>query len=170
MGELLKLNYHGVHPDIAEPYIHTLSKHIGYVQEAGEMLGVDPVQLKMHDMSKWSAEEFPAYANRFYGEPDEVAFKYAWLHHLQNNPHHWNHWLLQNDEDGMEALEMPQHYALEMVADWMGASRAYTGTYDMTDWLRENFGRMILHPKTRQLITNILVSRGYSHGVLNGHE
>lgn len=163
------MDYYGVDKHIAEQYTASLEKHIAFVVEAGKRIGVDPVQLKKHDLSKWSAEEFPAYANRFFGEPDETAFKYAWLHHLQHNPHHWNHWLLTNDEDGLEALEMPQNYALEMVADWMGASMAYTGSWDMSEWLSKNYPRMILHPNTRRYVSEVLVANGYMWGLLNGH-
>lgn len=163
------MNYYGVDKEIAEQYIASLEKHIGFVQEAGKRIGVNPVQLKKHDLSKWSEEEFPAYANKFYGVPDDLAFKYAWLNHLRLNKHHWNHWLLQNDEDGLEPLEMPQNYALEMVADWMGAGMAYNGTWDMTDWLSKNYSRIILHPETRRYVSGVLVSNGYTYGTLNGH-
>lgn len=45
-------------------------------------------------------------------------FNIAWLHHIHNNPHHWNHWIIQNDTDGVEVIRMPEKYAKEMVADW----------------------------------------------------
>ena len=59
--------------------------------------------IKTHDRSKYSEEEYDAYCEYFYGDEktDEVKedFDKAWLHHQHNNPHHWQHWLLQKDED-----------------------------------------------------------------------
>lgn len=168
------MDYYGLDELISTPYVEYLERHIQYVQEAGKQIGVNPIQLKKHDLSKWSEEEFVAYAINFYGseeqkEANKINFKYAWLHHLRHNKHHWNHWLLQNDEDGLEPLEMPQNYALEMVADWMGAGRAITGSTDMSNWLRSNYQRIILHPNTRRYVSEVLVSLGYTYGLLNGH-
>ena len=60
-----------------------------------------------HDKSKWSQEEYVAYDDYFYGNTNKTkeeidnAFDYAWLHHIHNNPHHWQYWVLQGDEDGV---------------------------------------------------------------------
>lgn len=58
-----------------------------------------------HDLSKFLPDEFFAYAEYFYGgyergkQPPEVkaAFNYAWLKHIHRNPHHWQHFLLRED-------------------------------------------------------------------------
>ena len=51
----------------------------------------------------------------------------------------------------------------------MGASMAYTGSWDMSEWLSKNFPRMILHPNTRRYVSEVLVANGYMWGLLNGH-
>ena len=57
---------------------------------------------------------------------------------------------------------MPQNYALEMVADWMGASRAYTGSWDMADWLSTHISKIKVHSVTAEYLFDVLSSLGYS--------
>lgn len=154
-----------------ERYTLRLKEHITYVQEAGKRLNVDPQQLANHDLSKWLAIEFDAYAKYFCSDTDispvdapsvSDDFARAWLHHIHNNPHHWQYWIFPDNyspknsslENGV--MEMPYIYALEMVADWMGASKAYTGSWDMTDWFVKNAPRIRVHSKTAILLTDIL--------------
>lgn len=54
-------------------------------------------------------------------------------------------------------MPMPERYVREMVADWMGASRAYTGSWDMVDWLEKNLPRMDLHPVTVERLWFLLL-------------
>lgn len=160
-------------PSWTAAYLESLVLHIRSVQEAGRKLGVDEQQLRFHDQSKFSDAEFPAYAEHFHGgKPNPDRFAAAWLHHIHANPHHWNHWLFadgfspkgSNVEAG--AVEMPRRYALEMVADWMGSSMAYTGSWDMTKWLTENMGRIRLHSRTAAFVRDILRGLGYPEDVV----
>lgn len=50
-----------------------------------------------------------------------AAFNYAWLLHQHRNDHHWQHWLLQEDNGPRLVLLMPAVCADEMLADWVGA-------------------------------------------------
>ena len=70
-------------------------------------------KLVNHDQSKYDEEEYEAYDDYFYGkegkDEDDIAvidnaFDYAWLHHIHHNPHHWQYWVLVNDDDGTKAL------------------------------------------------------------------
>lgn len=78
-----------------------------------------------HDESKNSEEEYNAYDAYFYGGNRsymvKLDFNHAWLHHIHENGHHWQHWVLQNDdaEEGEVILEMPHRFLIEMVCDWM---------------------------------------------------
>lgn len=48
-------------------------------------------------------------------------FNRAWLQHIHRNPHHWQHWLLQQD-DGRRVVLLPEADIIdEMVCDWIGA-------------------------------------------------
>lgn len=146
----------------------SLEQHISYVQEAGKRLGVNPSQLKIHDESKWSIEEFSAYAEHFFGGGAPDKFANAWLHHIHHNPHHWQHWIFPDGhtpkysdvENGV--VRMPDHYALEMVADWMGASMAYTGSWDMSEWLIEHIPKIRVHSKTAEYLIGVLDQHGYA--------
>ena len=115
-----------------------------------------------HDESKHSKEEYQAYDDYFYGGNKSYAivqnFKYAWLHHIHNNPHHWQHWVLINDdpEEGTIALEMPIEYVIEMICDWWSFSFKNGDLREIFDWYEKHKERMILHERTRKLVEYIL--------------
>lgn len=116
-------------------------------------------QVNAHDDSKWSYEEYEAYDNYFYGKKTpEVkdAFDVAWLHHQQNNPHHWQHWLLKEDDGDNKALEMPKEYVVEMICDWWAFSWSKNKLTEIFDWYANNKPTMILHENTLQLVEDIL--------------
>ena len=112
--------------------------------------------VQYHDGTKKGLVEYDAYDAYFYGERDESAFNYAWLHHIHNNPHHWQHWVLVNDEDGIVALEMPEEYVLEMIADWWSFSWRSGNLREVFGWYEDHKDKMILHPNTRELVESVL--------------
>lgn len=112
-----------------------------------------------HDDTKWWDSEYNAYDAYFYNERTEeveTAFEYAWLHHIHNNPHHWQHWLLYDDDGKMKALEMPKPYAIEMIADWWSFSWQLGDKTEILRWYDENKDKMLLHPNTRTFVEKIL--------------
>lgn len=113
----------------------------------------------VHDLSKLLPDEWITYANFFYTDRKErEAFDVAWLKHQHRNPHHWQHWVLRNDDGTTVALEMPRRYALEMICDWMGAGRAIVGpTSDTSAWYQKNKDRIMLHAKTREFVEYTLI-------------
>ena len=116
-------------------------------------------QMALHDVSKWRSEEYNAYDNYFYGKKTErvkTEFNYAWLHHIHNNPHHWQHWVLINDEDGTKALEMPTEYVIEMICDWWAFSHKSGNLYEIFDWYKSHKKNMILHKNTKKLVEELL--------------
>lgn len=60
-------------------------------------------------------------------------------------------------------MEMPYHFALEMIADWMGASKAYTGSFDMADWLTRNMPKIRVHSNTATYLRQELNMLGYGY-------
>lgn len=166
------VDYHlasGIPIDVLDKYFTTVIAHITAVQEAGHRIGVQSWQLQEHDVSKFSREEFGGYALHFHGGGAPNEFAYAWLHHIHFNPHHWQYWMFPDNftpkgslvvENGV--MEMPPNYALEMVADWMGASAVYSGTDDMSDWLSKNMSRITLHTNTARYVRDVL-----SNGILD---
>lgn len=113
----------------------------------------------IHDWSKFLPSELIPYTNHFYGRWDGAstsAFDTAWLHHQKRNRHHWQYWMLTNDDflkgevNIVKPVYMPRKYEKEMLADWRAASRAYTGGDNTLDWYmerRERFG-WVLYPAT----------------------
>lgn len=51
-----------------------------------------------------------------------------------------------------KALEMPDRYRRELIADLRGAGRAISGKDDAVSWYVENRDKMILHPRTREWV------------------
>ncbi len=130
---------------------------------------VDRNVVYLHDETKYDEEEYQAYDDYFYGgnRSSEVVdkFNYAWLHHIHNNPHHWQYWVLINDEpnEGIKVLDMPDCYIIEMICDWWSFSwRKYEATKDQEDlkeifkWYDEHKKYIKLSNYTRTKVDNIL--------------
>lgn len=115
-----------------------------------------------HDASKWTKDEYDAYDKYFYGgnkSYDVVTeFNKAWLHHIHNNPHHWQHWvLLEDDPDGGNVcIEIPEEYVIEMICDWWSFSWNTGNLYEIFDWYDKHKLTMQLNKKTRKLVEDIL--------------
>jgi hypothetical protein len=163
-------------------YLRFVIRHKWFVLVAGLRVGGIPLwRLLIHDWSKFGPAEWGPYVRNFYGpklvasygdarhhgglSPAEVermkatrraAFDRAWLHHQHANPHHWQHWVLREDAGATKALRMPDQFAREMVADWMGAGRAITGRWEAREWYEKNGGPMILNMHTRTLVERLL--------------
>lgn len=159
-------------PKFMSEYFDSLKEHIAFTQEAGRQLGVSETQLLVHDASKLDPIEWFAYAMHFKGVGAPRRFEVAWLHHIHKNPHHWQHWqhwmfpdnYTQKGGRGESGvLPMPREYVLEMVADWMGSSMAYTGSWDMTEWLDKNLKRVRLHSTSSAFLNKTLAGLGYVH-------
>lgn len=171
------MSYHievGVPGQVLEDYYQVLMAHIMAVQNAAEKIGVSLDQAYQHDLSKFSKEEYGAYAMQFVGGGAPDAFAYAWLHHIHQNNHHWQHYVFPDGYTPKDSkvekgvVEMPRHFALEMIADWMGASWVYAKTEDMTGWLVQNMGKMILHSATAAYVREELTKLGYGEIVTAG--
>jgi hypothetical protein len=116
-------------------------------------------QISLHDVSKYSDQEYDAYDKYFYGDKTKEVkenFNVAWLHHIHNNPHHWQHWVLINDDDGTHALEMPKEYVIEMICDWWAFSHKSGNLYEIFDWYKSHKKNMILHENTKKLVEDLL--------------
>lgn len=133
--------------------------------------------IRRHDASKKSSDEYKAYDDYFYGErTQEVkdAFNLAWLNHIHHNPHHWQHWVLIQDKGNADsyysgkfvALDMPDNYILEMICDWWSFSwKKHTdtpgfdltaGLYEIFNWYESNKDMIIFSAKTRNKVERFL--------------
>jgi len=73
--------------------------------------------VKTHDESKLSAQEFTQYRQNFFpvdGEvKDKIAFAHAWEHHKRHNMHHWQTWTQSDGHPYASA------YLTMNVIDWV---------------------------------------------------
>ena len=132
------------------------------------------LQISLHDQSKKSDEEYDAYDKYFYSEKTEEVkknFDRAWLHHQHHNPHHWQYWILKeddgpvvsNDTMRVKAIDIPDRYIMEMLCDWWSfswkkykASHNKQDLYEVFEWYDSHKDGMILHPDTLTKVTKML--------------
>lgn len=136
-----------------------LNNHINAVKFLYEKLTGN--KLLQHDESKFSDEEFIPYREYWYGDKDDpkvrLDFDYAWLHHQHNNPHHWQYWILKNDDEVDCPLEMPKQYVAEMVSDWASFALVSGDLTKFTDWWESHKSHIILHDNTHAYVEYVLV-------------
>lgn len=117
-----------------------------------------------HDASKNHPEEYDAYDKYFYGSNKNRSyevlqnFRQAWLHHIHNNPHHWQHWVLINDDpnEGEIRMDMEYLYIVEMICDWWAFSWKKGNLNEIFSWYEEHRAYMRLSDKTRKTVEDIL--------------
>lgn len=115
-----------------------------------------------HDESKTQPDEYDAYDAYFYGRNRSFAvtqaFNKAWLLHIHRNPHHWQHWILINDEpnEGEILIEMPYNYILEMICDWWAFSWAKGDLTEIFKWYDEHKDYIKLNKKSHATVEHIL--------------
>lgn len=119
-----------------------------------------------HDASKTEVDEYIPYDKYFYGGNRSYAvvqdFNYAWLFHLHRNPHHWQFYVLTNDDpkEGTIALDMPYNYIIEMICDWWAFSHVKGDLREIFKWYDEHKDYMKLSNKTRKAVNDILKAIG----------
>ena len=142
-----------------------------YIEEVAYYGDLDTI-ISKHDSSKYNKIpdrdnyyelkcEYDAYADYFYGEKtDEVETKFdlAWLAHIHANPHHWQHWMLQNDDPsiGLRLLDMPYVFIIEMICDHWSFSWKEGDLREIFKWYEQHKDGILFSTKTRKIYENIL--------------
>ncbi|WP_124066799.1 DUF5662 family protein [Clostridium sp. E02] len=150
-------------------HIYTINEHKIRVMKNCFRVGLIKQGL-LHDMSKYSPEEF--FPGVFYyqgdrspnaAEIEEKGYSKAWLHHKGRNKHHCEYWIdfSTNPEKGLIGHKMPLKYVIEMVMDRIAASKTYKGK-DYTDsspWDYYEQGKafMVIAPETEALLEKLLL-------------
>ena len=150
-------------------YLRYIVLHKWYVFKAACRWG-EPWLGFIHDWSKFLPDEWFPYTNYFYGTyptldavllsadtgafpvtQEQVAYEFdvAWLKHIHRNKHHWQWYVLREDEGAVKTLPMPEKYLIEMLADWVGAGRALGLKSDTQQWYAEHVGKMQLDSSSR---------------------
>lgn len=151
-------------------------KHKYFVFLAGLKLKVPLFTLLVHDWTKFLPCELPHYGRQFFGKADQpLRFIQCWLHHQNSNKHHWEYWVPRTGHNRCDPpypdnqpILMPEKYIREMVADWLGASRAYEGKWpDIREWkwLENNKDRFVLHSETQKILNKVLQKLGYTRRI-----
>lgn len=115
-----------------------------------------------HDASKSELDEYIAYDKYFYGGNRSFQvvheFNYAWLKHIHRNPHHWQYWVLINDDpkEGEIIMDMPKQYIIEMICDWWAFSWKEGNLGEIFKWYNKHKDYMKLSNNTRKTVESIL--------------
>jgi hypothetical protein len=90
-------------------------------------------------------------------------FDFAWLLHQKRNRHHWQWWILPEDEGGIKVLPIEEPFFTEMICDWIGAGKAQGHFSPKEDkyletrnWWKANNHKMTFHEDTKRKINKIL--------------
>ena len=149
-------------------HFKTVIIHKYWVFKYAKQIGI-PWQGLIHDLSKFSWTEFSE-SVKFYQEgkssPIVAAkkaqgYSLAWQHHKGRNPHHYEHWTDKYD-DGTIALKMPFKYVLELIADYLGAGRAYQGKSFTPEaeykWWKNHIDTkdIMMHEETKYFVSWVL--------------
>jgi len=161
-------------------YLKYILRHKWYVALGCIEMKVPLWRAVIHDWTKFTKREFMPYANNFFtddGKPihsmrdrsgqynpndQPDAFKLAWVSH-QRNKHHWQAWVSIGNAGTLTVLPMDEVSIREMIADWIGAGRAISGRRDPNPWYEANKDKMLLHPKTRERLEELLKN---AHGTV----
>ena len=118
-------------------HLHTVNKHRWKVFCLCCRVGI-PLQGLLHDLSKYSFEEFFESVKYYQGTRSPIkrckevnGYSRAWLHHKGRNKHHYEYWYDYNAP--LETPMMPFKYYLEMICDTMAAGQTYQGK----NWSKE---------------------------------
>lgn len=120
-----------------------------------------------HDASKSEPDEYEAYDKYFYGGNRSYQvvqdFNKAWLLHIHRNPHHWQYWVLINDDpkEGEIILDIPMEYIIEMICDWWSFSWKTGNLFEVFKWYEEHKDYIKLSHRTRKIVENILMNMRY---------
>lgn len=151
-------------------YFWLTLKHKWFVFIAGLTIvkGVSLWRLLTHDISKLGWSELPHYGRQFFGEADDPeGFINCWVHHQNRNDHHWEYWIPRTGHNRCDPpypdgapISMPWPAVAEMMADWLGAGRAYEGTWPDVEnwtWYDKAHPRMNLHQDTLLKVDCLLI-------------
>lgn len=162
-------------------YLTYLLRHKWFVLIAGLKIKAPLWQLLVHDLSKFLPSEWKPYAQYFYWTQEQKdiettaafckygicegapwghfvsdRFSVAWNYHQKRNKHHWQYWLLKNDDGETFPVGMPTDYIYEMVADWSGAGRALNGEWEVKSWYLKNYHKILIQWEDRNLVNHLI--------------
>ena len=124
-------------------HLHTVNAHRFRVFCLCCRVGI-PWQGLVHDLSKYSFEEFWEGVKYFQGDyspikncKKDIGYSRAWLHHKGRNKHHYEYWYDYAIDNPTPV--MPFKYFLELICDTLAAGITYQGKnwtqqYQLSYW------------------------------------
>ena len=154
-------------------YFLLTCRHKWFVFRAGLKVGCPLWRLIVHDLSKFLPSELPHYQRQFFGKADDPdGFILCWTRHQNRNDHHWEWWIPRTGHTRCSdpfpdnvPIEMSDAAVKEMIADWMGAGRAYEGKWPISEsgwaWWEKNKAKILprLHPVTASKVEYIVITQ-----------
>ena len=144
-------------------HLHTVNTHRFKVFLLCCRVGI-PIQGLLHDLSKYSPEEFWESVKYYEGTHSPIhnckkenGYSKAWLHHKGRNKHHYEYWYDYNAPEKCPII--PFKYFLEMICDSFAAGQTYQGKnwtkeYQLSYWNKVK-DKAILHPKYKSLLDKV---------------
>lgn len=161
--------------DEIEDYFEKVTSHRKHVINAGLSLIKKPwfptelryefiSNLAIHDVSKFSTNEYFAYMDHDFTSGElSPEFELAWNHHKHNNKHHPEYWMSVSKSGNVHALDMPDVYILEMIADWIGAGKSYGSS--LAEWAPKNVKRFLFSRTTAIKVRKYLFEASRMEGI-----
>ena len=144
-------------------HLHTVNKHRFMVFRLCCKVGI-PIQGLLHDLSKYSPEEFFEGVKYYQGTyspihncKKENGYSRAWIHHKGRNKHHYEYWY---DSVAPEPTPIiPFKYVLEMICDSLAAGITYQGKnwtkdYQLSYWHKVK-AKATINPKIGNLLERV---------------
>ena len=163
-----------------DEYLEYINEHRYNVQRAWDIIktidnpyiqnNIDEISenIKNHDASKYSGEEFEWYRKKYYPINDEEAnevmdkIQDVFKLHYSRNPHHWEFWLnedgdLDNSKHSSDEIDEDIMIAyIEMLCDWASFGFKKDNPREVRDWYISNKPKMTLWPKEQEILEEIL--------------
>jgi hypothetical protein len=149
-------------------YLDYIEEHYDNVQKAWELIkdkckdfkvihddwcfALIDQEVKNHDDSKLSVEEFQAYRQWFfpcsYEQSNKDIFDKAWEHHKKHNEHHWQNWtIIQNNKPYQEI------YLVMNLIDWIAMGFKFGDT--AKDYYKKNKNKIDIPKWAIEMMYNI---------------
>ncbi len=124
-------------------HFNTINKHKWEVFKLCVKAGI-PIRGLLHDLSKYSPEEFFESAKYYQGNRSPISksqevngYSKAWLHHKGRNKHHYEYWYDKTAPDISPII--PYKYTVEMICDGIAAGMVYNGRENIEKYELEYF-------------------------------
>lgn len=156
-------------------HFHLVNKHRFYVFIFCLRAGI-PFRGIIHDLSKYSYDEFWISASNFDGKRSPIqvmrnrdGFSTVWLHHKGRNKHHFEYW---EDSNGKERIGVfvPYKYIVESICDKLSAGMVYKGKNwtqkePLNYWKSKDRDNIVVkHPGSVEFV-DIVLKKIYDDGV-----